>query len=101
VILFFWDRVLRTSSLGCFQTMILISVSWVARIPGVSHQSLALAPPFLKTLFRKENFCYLFKFFLFLFLIFLNHQIVVVSGAHCDIYKSTYNTSWLNPPCYL
>jgi hypothetical protein len=37
---YFWDRVLWTICLGCLRTMIfLISASWIARIPGVSHQA--------------------------------------------------------------
>jgi hypothetical protein len=38
----FWDRVSETICLGWLWTMILpISASWVARIIGVSHGSLA------------------------------------------------------------
>jgi hypothetical protein len=40
--LFFWDRVSWTICLGWLQTSILlIPVSWVARITGVSHWRLA------------------------------------------------------------
>jgi hypothetical protein len=40
----FWDRVLQTICLGCLVTMILlISVFWIARIIGMSHQCLAIS----------------------------------------------------------
>jgi hypothetical protein len=39
---FFWDRVWRTICLGWHRTAILlISASWVDRVTGVSHWSLA------------------------------------------------------------
>jgi hypothetical protein len=64
---FFRDRVSQTICLGWLQTLILlISASWVARITGMSHQSVAITSYFLLPKYNQVYFEHSFDTGLFI-----------------------------------
>jgi hypothetical protein len=50
----------------------------------------------------KKNMVSIFFFFLdhIFFVLLFYYHIIVVLGVHCDIYKSSYNISYLNSPLH-